>query len=46
MLLSKETRAGEAVSNTVVLIHGAWLTPLAWEKFKVRYEGQGGASTV
>ena len=27
--------------KTIVLIHGAWLTPLAWEKFRARYEAKG-----
>lgn len=29
------------MSKTVVLIHGAWLTPAAWDFFRKRYEGQG-----
>jgi pimeloyl-ACP methyl ester carboxylesterase len=27
--------------NTVVLIHGLWMTPLAWEHWAQRYEGRG-----
>jgi len=29
------------MSKTVVLIHGAWLTPAAWDQVKTRYEGLG-----
>jgi pimeloyl-ACP methyl ester carboxylesterase len=28
-------------SNTVVLIHGLWMTPLAWEHWVTRYEARG-----
>ncbi|WP_164018882.1 alpha/beta hydrolase [Pyxidicoccus trucidator] len=27
--------------KTIVLIHGAWLTPAAWESFRARYEAKG-----
>ncbi|MBE2214574.1 MAG: alpha/beta hydrolase [Opitutaceae bacterium] len=27
--------------NTIILIHGLWVTPLSWDKFKRRYEAQG-----
>jgi pimeloyl-ACP methyl ester carboxylesterase len=27
--------------NTIVLIHGFWVTPRSWEHWKARYEGQG-----
>lgn len=27
--------------DTIVLIHGLWLTPLSWEHWKARYEEQG-----
>ena len=27
--------------NTVVLIHGLWMTPLAWEHWVARYEARG-----
>jgi pimeloyl-ACP methyl ester carboxylesterase len=27
--------------KTVMLIHGAWLSPASWEKFQSRYEAQG-----
>jgi pimeloyl-ACP methyl ester carboxylesterase len=29
------------MTRNIVLIHGAWLTPLAWEAFRTRYEGMG-----
>lgn len=29
------------MATTVMLIHGAWLTPLGWERFRSRYEGMG-----
>lgn len=32
---------GNGVPNTVVLIHGIWLTPRSWESWAARYEGQG-----
>ncbi len=31
----------EARSNTVVLIHGLWMTPLSWEHWVTRYEQRG-----
>jgi pimeloyl-ACP methyl ester carboxylesterase len=27
--------------DTIVLIHGLWMTPLAWEHWKTRYEARG-----
>ena len=29
------------MTKSIVLIHGAWLTPLSWEFFKKRYEDKG-----
>jgi pimeloyl-ACP methyl ester carboxylesterase len=29
------------VSKTIVLIHGAWLTPASWDLFRARYAAQG-----
>lgn len=29
------------MSHTIVLIHGAWLNSLSWEKVKARFESQG-----
>jgi pimeloyl-ACP methyl ester carboxylesterase len=28
-------------TDTIVLIHGLWMTPLAWEHWKARYEARG-----
>jgi alpha-beta hydrolase superfamily lysophospholipase len=28
-------------TNTVVLVHGLWMTPLAWEHWVTRYEARG-----
>ena len=28
-------------TNTILLIHGLWMTPLSWEKWIARYEAQG-----
>lgn len=29
------------MTKTIMLVHGAWLTPDCWEGFKMRYEAQG-----
>jgi pimeloyl-ACP methyl ester carboxylesterase len=29
------------MTRTVLLVHGAWLTPLAWEQWRSRYERRG-----
>ena len=29
------------MARTVLLIHGAWLTPASWDAFRARYEAQG-----
>ncbi|MFA9440244.1 alpha/beta hydrolase [Uliginosibacterium sp. sgz301328] len=29
------------MSKTIILIHGAWLTPASWTRFRERYEAQG-----
>ena len=34
------TRTG-ATPDTIVLIHGLWMTPRSWEHFKARYESRG-----
>ena len=31
----------EAHAQTVVLIHGLWMTPLSWEHWVTRYEQRG-----
>jgi alpha-beta hydrolase superfamily lysophospholipase len=33
--------AGMTPATTVVLIHGLWMTPLAWERWVERYEARG-----
>jgi pimeloyl-ACP methyl ester carboxylesterase len=32
---------GSPMSKTIVLIHGAWLTPASWDLFRARYEARG-----
>jgi alpha-beta hydrolase superfamily lysophospholipase len=32
---------GTPSTSTVVLIHGLWMTPLAWEHWVERYEARG-----
>ena len=27
--------------DTIVLVHGLWMTPRSWEKWVERYEGRG-----
>src|ERR1700678_2485801 len=43
--LPRRTQEKEQVmttpSNTIVLIHGLWMTPLAWEHWVERYEARG-----
>jgi pimeloyl-ACP methyl ester carboxylesterase len=31
--------AGSAAPDTIVLIHGAWMTPRSWERWAERYQG-------
>lgn len=33
--------ASDAEKPTIVLIHGLWVTPLSWERWIARYEGEG-----
>src|SRR5262245_23735709 len=35
------TTPSETAPNTIVLIHGFWVTPRAWEGWKKRYEAKG-----
>ncbi len=30
-----------AMSKTVMMIHGPWLTPACWDLFRTRYQPQG-----
>src|ERR1700733_2698242 len=36
-----EGRRMEGAPDTIVLIHGLWMTPLAWEHWVARYEERG-----
>ena len=29
------------MTRTIVFIHGAWMTPLCWDRFKTEFEGRG-----
>jgi alpha-beta hydrolase superfamily lysophospholipase len=31
----------EAAADTIVLIHGLWMTPLSWEHWVTRYQQRG-----
>src|SRR4051794_27835333 len=33
--------ASESAPNTIVLVHGFWVTPRSWEHWKTRYEAKG-----
>ena len=35
------TPPAETAPNTIVLIHGFWVTPRSWEHWKRHYEAQG-----
>jgi pimeloyl-ACP methyl ester carboxylesterase len=35
------TSASDTAPNTIVLIHGFWVTPRSWEHWKPRYEAKG-----
>jgi alpha-beta hydrolase superfamily lysophospholipase len=39
--VTAENTANLATPNTIVLIHGLWMTPLSWEHWKDRYEARG-----
>ena len=39
--MSAKNASDAAAPDTVVLIHGFWVTPLSWEKWVERYEGKG-----
>ena len=32
---------GDTAPNTIVLIHGFWVTPRSWEHWKQHYEAKG-----
>lgn len=39
--MSVEASRPPRINKTVVLIHGAWMTPASWEPFKSRFEAGG-----
>jgi pimeloyl-ACP methyl ester carboxylesterase len=39
--MSAENASNAAAPDTVVLVHGFWVTPLSWKKWVERYEGKG-----
>jgi pimeloyl-ACP methyl ester carboxylesterase len=39
--VTAENTADPSAPDTIVLIHGLWMTPRSWEEWKERYEGKG-----
>ena len=39
--MSAENTPDSGAPDTIVLVHGFWVTPLSWEKWVERYEGKG-----
>src|SRR5687768_12607803 len=39
--MTTENTPDPAAPDTIVLIHGLWVTPRSWEKWVERYEGRG-----
>lgn len=39
--MTAENTPATAAPDTIVLVHGFWVTPLSWEKWVERYEGEG-----
>jgi hypothetical protein len=39
--VAAENTADKLAPNTIVLIHGLWMTPLSWEHWIERYEARG-----
>ena len=39
--MTAEHIADPTAPDTIVLIHGLWMTPRSWEKWVERYEGKG-----
>ena len=39
--MTAENTADAGAPDTIVLIHGLWVTPRSWEKWVERYEGRG-----
>ena len=39
--MTAENTADPSAPDTIVLVHGLWVTPRSWEKWVERYEGRG-----
>ena len=39
--MTAENTADPTTLDTIVLVHGLWVTPRSWEKWVERYEGKG-----
>jgi pimeloyl-ACP methyl ester carboxylesterase len=39
--MTAENTPNPATPNTIVLVHGLWMTPLSWEHWIDRYEARG-----
>ena len=39
--MTTENTPNGAAPDTIVLVHGFWVTPLSWEKWVERYEAKG-----
>src|ERR687892_681030 len=39
--MTAENTADAGAPDTIVLIHGLWVTPRSWQKWVERYEGRG-----
>jgi pimeloyl-ACP methyl ester carboxylesterase len=39
--MSAENTPDSGAPDTIVLVHGFWVTPLSWEKWVERYEERG-----
>jgi hypothetical protein len=39
--VTAENTSASAAPDTIVLVHGFWVTPLSWEKWAERYESKG-----
>src|SRR3954464_13893629 len=39
--VTAENTADPSAQDTIVLIHGLWMTPRSWEQWKERYERRG-----
>ena len=39
--MTTQNTPASAAPNTIVLVHGFWVTPISWEKWVERYEGKG-----